>query len=638
MEDDAFFSAPYVDVDEARQVPLPHRYVHGGFEGTDTRFSIYLPPPEQYRNHFLHYAEGGHGGNETSLLGPMNAIGVGFPLFRLAFEELGCYLVESNRGHLGNDLSGIKGDWSICYWRAGVAAARYAKQVATEYYGSEPRYGYVQGGSGGGWSSWLSAEHAPDLYDGAVPCIISTEGTVTLSSHAYGVEGLGDALEQVIDACEVGGSGEPFVGLDTSQIDALTVLLRTGYPRRAENQLRRNPVWGFGIQALKESDPGYFDDFWTLRGYAGADNADTVTRRLVEGKATVQRVLSAENCPGAMSMLVTDPDTPYGIELDVDEPDRLFYAALTFTSGNAAGRHLYIAGTAAGVLTPYPIGFPELFKSVEPGDELTFDNRDFVAFCHYHRHVGISDVHPEMSVDGHPMYPQRPRTDSILTGRYDGKMIMVPGALDVNVFPPTAYPKWIADHHGDAVDEHFRIWWMDHAGHTPPSMMDPTWCTWLIDYRGYFEQAIRDVVAWSEDGVAPAKMSYRFTRDNGLVLPDTAEERGGIQPVVEATANGAPRAEIRLGDAVQLHGTAAVPTGMGTLVHAEWDFDGAGNWPVRCAEADGSPETIDVIVQHTFTETGTYYPCFRVGSHRHGAHGQGASVDNLARARVVVHP
>ena len=38
---DALFTQPYTDVDEWRDTPVRHRYVHGGFTGTDTRFSIY---------------------------------------------------------------------------------------------------------------------------------------------------------------------------------------------------------------------------------------------------------------------------------------------------------------------------------------------------------------------------------------------------------------------------------------------------------------------------------------------------------------------------------------------------------------------------------------------------------------------
>ena len=37
---DSFFGPPFVDVEEECDVPVHHRYVHGGFEGTATRFSF----------------------------------------------------------------------------------------------------------------------------------------------------------------------------------------------------------------------------------------------------------------------------------------------------------------------------------------------------------------------------------------------------------------------------------------------------------------------------------------------------------------------------------------------------------------------------------------------------------------------
>ena len=41
---DPQFNEPYVEVNELRNEPVPHRYVHGGFKGTDARFSFYFPP------------------------------------------------------------------------------------------------------------------------------------------------------------------------------------------------------------------------------------------------------------------------------------------------------------------------------------------------------------------------------------------------------------------------------------------------------------------------------------------------------------------------------------------------------------------------------------------------------------------
>src|ERR1700759_1682060 len=46
---DAFLGAPFIDVDDWRDEPVPHRYVHGGFEGTSTRFAFCYPPAEGYQ-------------------------------------------------------------------------------------------------------------------------------------------------------------------------------------------------------------------------------------------------------------------------------------------------------------------------------------------------------------------------------------------------------------------------------------------------------------------------------------------------------------------------------------------------------------------------------------------------------------
>ncbi|MDB5279634.1 MAG: hypothetical protein JWR61_4589 [Ferruginibacter sp.] len=52
---DTMFKAPYVDIDEWRDKPVRHHYVHGGFTGTDTRFSFYFSPKEKYQGHFFQY-------------------------------------------------------------------------------------------------------------------------------------------------------------------------------------------------------------------------------------------------------------------------------------------------------------------------------------------------------------------------------------------------------------------------------------------------------------------------------------------------------------------------------------------------------------------------------------------------------
>ncbi|MGC2566709.1 MAG: hypothetical protein WA488_13545, partial [Mycobacterium sp.] len=95
---DDFFGSPYVDVDDWRENPVPHRYVHGGFSGTDTRFVFRFPPAELYRGRLYQPLEGANAGHEDVASGPLGSV-TGGPaeIFRL-----GGYVVESNMGHIGD--------------------------------------------------------------------------------------------------------------------------------------------------------------------------------------------------------------------------------------------------------------------------------------------------------------------------------------------------------------------------------------------------------------------------------------------------------------------------------------------------------------------------------------------------------
>src|SRR5215471_13696906 len=64
------FGTAFIDVDEWRDQPVRHRYVHGGFEGTHTLFSFYFPPAETYTGRFFQLLEGGAGGHENLLIPP----------------------------------------------------------------------------------------------------------------------------------------------------------------------------------------------------------------------------------------------------------------------------------------------------------------------------------------------------------------------------------------------------------------------------------------------------------------------------------------------------------------------------------------------------------------------------------------
>ena len=92
--------------------------------------------------------------------------------------------------------------------------------------------------------------------------------------------------------------------------------------------------------------------------------------------------------------------------------------------------------------------------------------------------------------------------------------------------------------------------------------------TRLIDFGGAHEAALDAMVAWIERGLAPpSSTAYTLdAQDQRLLLPGSAEDRRGIQPVAVATAEGAARAEVGVGDTVSFAVEAAAPPDGGAIV------------------------------------------------------------------------
>src|SRR5690606_36507181 len=164
---DGYFGKPYIDQDEFRDKPSPHRFIHGGFENTDTRLAFYFPKLSSYRGRMFQPLEGGHGGNEVTFGGGM--LGQMFQRIALS-ERLGGYMVESNQGHIGDNVDPRAGDAPGLYgWRASAESARFSKFIAAQVCGKAPHHAYIYGGSGGGRRSPMCLENAPDVYDGCMP-------------------------------------------------------------------------------------------------------------------------------------------------------------------------------------------------------------------------------------------------------------------------------------------------------------------------------------------------------------------------------------------------------------------------------------------------------------------------------------
>ena len=309
-----------------------------------------------------------------------------------------------------------------------------------------------------------------------------------------------------------------------------------------------------------------------------------------------------------VSIFRTDAMSEIPVALKVGElPDAsLMGAMLTMTSGKAAGHNFWVISAHGDIVM---IGQGEAhfrgLSGIVPGDEILIDNSVYLAFQTYHRH----QVHPDYRVwdqfcrGGQPIYPQRPNvigpsmakpgSGTVQNGRFAGKMIVVESLMDEAAYPWQGawYDELVHKVQGPAADGKFRFWLVDHAMHLAPWVGPddprPVRTTRIVNYGGVLEQALRDVVAWVENGLAPpASTSYRVA-DGQVIVPSGASDRMGIQPTIEVTANGRERAEVAVGEPVEFAATIEVPRGTGTVVSVEWDFDGSGEYVHREQGLDG---------------------------------------------------
>jgi hypothetical protein len=165
--------------------------------------------------------------------------------------------------------------------------------------------------------------------------------------------------------------------------------------------------------------------------------------------------------------------------------------------------------------------------------------------------------------------------------------------------------------------------------------------TQAVSYLGVLQQALRDLSAWVEKGIAPpASTNYKIEDGQVVILP-SADERKGIQPVVNATVNGSKRADINSGKTVILKAVIEVPKNTGKIVSAAWDFDGSGTYKdvvnLAGAKVDNNGSHVEISMKHSFTEPGTYFPVLRVASEGKGdMKTPFARIQNLDKVRVVV--
>jgi hypothetical protein len=677
---DEFFGAPFIDVDEWRDAPVPHRYVHGGFAGTDTRFAFSYPPADLYKRRLYQPLEGANAGHEDVASQPIGAVigGVGM-VFRL-----GGFMVESNMGHIG-DVKDPKAqdDPTIYGWRAAAESARFSKYVAAQVLGAAPQYSYVFGGSGGARRSPLCLAYAPDVWDAAMPYMgdnvdgdygdwsRARDATATFAAMFNVQRVLGDKIFDVVDAMWPGGSGNPFETLSTHQREQLAALYKIGFPRGDEFMIAQPMgqmwLWCSMAERISKEDP-YYTRFWTTPGHVGFDQLELVSDHLIDTRTTVKRVLTGNEVVGdeefdgpefaalrLLTMLFGTMqgmmDTPMVIQLDHATSGYLPGCGVRFLDGEAAGRQLYAMSGVGGMLLLDGQGEASNLRlsGVNPGDTVHFDNRAFLAHCYASRHHILEAAeYDQFRLGGTPVYEQyeRPYLSPFMgvphTGRFDGKMMWIQHTHDSSLWPTqgVGMRNNIEREVGyERSRECFRLRWLENAEHVPPFMAaaPPARAnnSWLVDYIGHVEQSLADLTAWVEDGVEPAETEFDLV-DGHIVLPMSAKERGGIQPIVHVTADGSKRSEVSAGTPVDLQMRAEVPPGAGTIISVKWDLDGTGTYPVT-QDVDGIATEVTVELQWSYDTPGTYFPTALVESHRDGdVAATSRRIPNLDSARVVV--
>lgn len=665
---DTTFKAPFIDIDEWRSTPVRHRYVHGGFNNTKTRFSLYFPEKNQYQGRFFQYitpfpdneflSQGGIGEDD-----------------KISFSiSSGAYFIETNGGGAVDFANPMKNDPTIGAFRANAAVAAFSKIVASEIFGKHRTYGYAFGGSGGAYRTIGSIENTDGVWDGVVPYVLGSPMAIpnVFSVRMNAMRILHDKLPQIIDAVDAGGSGDMYAGLNQEEKEALMEATKLGFPPQSWFGYKTMGIHGFIAlyQGMRMADAKYFDDFWKVKGYLGANPTESLLKARLQKTSKIKSILGIDEAVKsgirepmiggergsadlAWKSMGQDGEMPAGYQLEDILPNVNFMGGdLVIKSGAAAGKTVQLAKISGDKISFGPVD-PSVLAKIKVGDEVFIDNSNFLAVQTYHRHQVPGKEYKVWDywrdAEAKPIYPQRPMLLGPLftrgaagvlpTGKFQGKMILLCSLWDREAFAWQGdfYRDKVIANLGEKTDENFRLWYTDRALHGDLSKQeDPTR---TVSYLGVLQQALRDLSAWCEKGIEPAASTQYKIEDGQVIVPAIANDRKGIQPVVNLTVTANKKAETKIGKSLSFEATIKVPKGTGKIVSAEWDFEGQGTYPIKTKDLvyDEEKDLTTLKMTYKFTKAGTYFPTLRVASQRDGdAQTPFARIQNLDRVRVIV--
>jgi len=657
---DFAFQKPYIDTDEWKQGATRYRYVHGGFEGTDLRFAFYFPEEHNYKGRFFHFMCPVPGNENAAMAGDGAKI-------TFAVKN-GAYFVESNMGV--TESFGRLEDPTIIY-RASAAVAEYSREVAQKFYGGSRPYGYIYGGSGGGYKT-ISCIENTKAWDGAVPFVIGSSMSVpyAITCASYSTRVLRNKLHLIVDAMEPGGSKNPYEHLNQEEADAFREITRFGVPHRGWFSVKPGADGSLPVlaPAIKAMDPEYFTDFWTKPGYLGSDKTSSAVRDRLQHKSKVCSLIIPEGVKKQnwedrtgvddawQRLMKKGGEEKISLYLEtMPEKDAFTHGAvLKITSGAMEGQTLPIEKIECDKIILGGVfgadDFLDDLDKVKPGDELMLDNSDYLALQLYHRHQipaeGYEIYDQYRDENGKPIYPQRaflfgPQialggAGSLQSGRIQAKTILIAALLDGNLpWKAHWYSEMVRDYVGKDEHEQFRLWYVDNAVHSDEMISGDE--LHIAGYFGVLHQALLDVSDWVEGGIAPALSTSYRVEDGQIIVAEKASERFSIQPVITMTANGSEHAQINKGNTVQFIAKIELPPGAGTVTKIEWSFEGESDYPYASEEVELADTMIIAKAVHQYNQSGTYFPVVKVSVNRNGdAEDVFTQVKNLCRGRVTV--
>jgi hypothetical protein len=670
---DPRFNTCFIDQDEERVRTLVNgekikfRFIHGGFADSPLKFSFSFPEKEAYQGRFFQQMSPFPGPDEElSALQYDNSENdwIGFALTH------GGYFVESNMGS-----AAVFGNTDETPHNSALVA-EVSRVKAVEVYGYDHRpYGYVFGGSGGGYRTIACIENT-NAFDGAIPYIIGSPYAIPncQTTRAYARRNLRNKIDDIIDAVEPGGSGDPYATLNEEEKEVLQEVLLFGLPLRSIFTFK-----SFGDGALpvlmpgiKQRDPEYFTKYWTTPGYLGADPNSNACRDRIFMESQVVSVFvpgkkeeTEEILSGADTSylkMISDggaAEEPWIEFTKVPQGDDLYLEGtdIKISTGKATGKWLrakriegkrIYLGEAFGLMDML-----DTMALLQPGDQVTIDNSDYVAVQTYHRHqVPAAEYHGwdlYRDENGQPLYPQEPELlgpgfsssgpGCKQNGHPNGKVIIVACYMDEQAYAWQAdwYRNKIAAEHPDQKEEDLvRLYYFDHSLHdNQAGTVDELRVT---SYLPGLRQALVDLSQWVEQGVEPLESSHYTVHIAQVDCPEDGIARGGLQPVAHLLANGSTCAKVKPGQEVHFSAQCEMPNGAGSLTKVEWSFEGEQDYPYpgELILSDGGQRGV-AEAAHTYQTPGTYFAVVRIYGQRQGDRDDVfTNIKNIERVRVVV--